>query len=49
MTRLAIRRGAELRSYVYDFIELFSPTLTQATIAQALRARAGSGEAAYSI
>jgi LysR family transcriptional regulator, cys regulon transcriptional activator len=37
VTRLAIRRGVELRSYVYDFIELFAPTLTRTTIAQALR------------
>jgi LysR family cys regulon transcriptional activator len=48
VTRLAIRRGVELRSYVYDFIELFAPTLTRATIAQALRI--GAGEVvAYSI
>jgi LysR family cys regulon transcriptional activator len=49
VTRLAIRRGVELRSYVYDFIELFSPNLTRATIAQALRADAATERNAYSI
>ncbi|MBM3344408.1 MAG: CysB family HTH-type transcriptional regulator [Betaproteobacteria bacterium] len=49
VTRLAIRRGVELRSYVYDFIELFAPTLTRATIAQALRVGATGEQAAYSI
>ena len=49
MTRLAIRRGVELRSYVYDFIELFAPTLTQATITQALRAPHTADPNAYSI
>ena len=49
MTRLAIRRGVELRSYVYDFIELFAPTLTRATIAQALRADAARASREYSI
>ncbi len=38
VTRLAIRRGVALRSFCYDFIELFAPTLTRATIMQALRA-----------
>lgn len=49
VTRLAIRRGIALRSYVYDFIELFAPTLTRATIAQALRAEPEEQPAAYSI
>ena len=49
VTRLAIRRGIELRSYVYDFIELFAPTLTRTTIAQALRAKTNSETSAYSI
>ena len=52
VTRLAIRRGVELRSYCYDFIELFAPTLTRATISQALRVGAGSadeGSREYSI
>ena len=52
VTRLAIRRGVELRSYCYDFIELFAPTLTRATITQALRlSDAGTADGAreYSI
>jgi LysR family cys regulon transcriptional activator len=49
MTRLAIRRGVTLRSYVYDFIELFAPTLTHATITQALRAPKTADPDAYSI
>ena len=49
VTRLAIRRGVELRSYVYDFIELFAPTLTRATIEQALRADTDGGSREYSI
>ncbi len=49
VTRLAIRRGVELRSYVYDFIELFAPTLTRTTIAQALRVGAAGERVAYSI
>ncbi len=39
-TRVAVRRGAYLRSYVYDFIELFSPQLTRAAIRSAI---AGTG------
>ena len=35
-TRLAIRRGAWLRGYVYTFIETFAPTLTRAAVARAL-------------
>ena len=35
VTRLAIRRGVELRSYCYEFIELFAPTLTRAARMQA--------------
>jgi len=36
LTRLALRRGAWLRSYVYDFIESFAPTLTRAVVEHAL-------------
>lgn len=36
MTRLGLRRGVYLRSYVYDFIECFAPPLTRAVIAQAM-------------
>lgn len=49
VTRLAIRRGVALRSYCYDFIELFAPTLTRATIEQALRPDASSAQPEYSI
>jgi LysR family cys regulon transcriptional activator len=36
VTRLAVRRGAYLRSYIYDFILQFAPELTRADIEQAL-------------
>ena len=35
MTRLAIRRGAFLRSYVYDFIRTFAPPLTRRVVEEA--------------
>jgi DNA-binding transcriptional LysR family regulator len=35
-TRVAVRRGAFLRGYVYDFIELFAPQLTRKVIEKAL-------------
>lgn len=35
-TRLAVRRGAYLRSYAYEFIELFAPELRRADIDRAL-------------
>jgi LysR family transcriptional regulator, cys regulon transcriptional activator len=34
--RLAIKRGAFLRAYVYDFIQTFAPTLTRPVVEQAL-------------
>jgi LysR family cys regulon transcriptional activator len=37
-TRLAIRRGAFLRGYIYDFIHLFVPALDRATVDAALAA-----------
>jgi LysR family cys regulon transcriptional activator len=40
-TRIAVRRGAYLRSYVYDFIERFAPQLTRKAVDQAM---AGAGE-----
>ncbi|MEQ1775394.1 MAG: CysB family HTH-type transcriptional regulator [Burkholderiales bacterium] len=49
VTRLAMRRGVELRSYCYEFIELFAPTLTRATITQALRVGAEGASREYSI
>ena len=36
-TRLALRRGVYLRSYMYDFINLFAPQLTQEVIDRALQ------------
>ena len=36
MTRLAIKRGAFLRAYVYDFIQTFAPPLTRPVVEQAL-------------
>ena len=38
VTRLAVRRGAYLRSYTYDFILQFAPQLKRADIAAALNA-----------
>ena len=35
VTRLAFRRGAFLRSYVYDFIETFASPLTREVVEQA--------------
>lgn len=37
LTRLAIRRGAWLRGYVYAFIEAFAPPLTRSVVEAALR------------
>ena len=45
-TRLGLRRNAYLRSYVYDFIELFSPTLSRAVVTTALSANGAGFEAA---
>ena len=42
MTRLALRRGAFLRDYVYEFIRSFAPPLTRKLVDQALAAGAGS-------
>ena len=35
-TRVAIKRGAYLRTYVFDFIHTFAPTLTRAVVQAAL-------------
>jgi LysR family cys regulon transcriptional activator len=40
-TRVALRRGAYLRGYVYDFIETFAPTLTRQVVQQALATEPG--------
>jgi LysR family cys regulon transcriptional activator len=37
LTRLAIRRGAWLRGYVYAFVEAFAPTLTRPVVEAAMR------------
>lgn len=37
LTRLAVRRGAYLRSYIYDFISIFAPDLQKADIQQAMQ------------
>jgi LysR family cys regulon transcriptional activator len=41
-TRLGIKRGAYLRRYAYDFIELFAPQLARATVERAVRGEEGS-------
>jgi LysR family cys regulon transcriptional activator len=43
VTRLAIRRGAWLRGYVYAFVESFAPTLTRDAIDRALAGEAVDG------
>jgi len=42
MTRVAVRRGAFLRGYAYDFIRTFTPPLTRALVDQALAQAPGS-------
>jgi LysR family cys regulon transcriptional activator len=42
LTKLAVRRGAFLRSFVYDFIETFASTLTRAVVQRALGTAPGS-------
>ncbi|RZI41270.1 CysB family HTH-type transcriptional regulator [Herbaspirillum sp. HC18] len=37
VTRLAVRRGAYLRSYMYDFVQLFAPELKRASIESAVK------------
>lgn len=44
-TRVALRRGAYLRGYVYDFIETFAPTLTREVVRQALATEPGQDPA----
>ena len=40
-TRVALKRGAYLRGYVFDFIETFAPTLTRAVVERALASAPG--------
>ncbi|MCU0966060.1 MAG: CysB family HTH-type transcriptional regulator [Burkholderiaceae bacterium] len=42
MTRVAVRRGAFLRGYAYEFIRSFAPPLTRARVDQALAQAPGS-------
>jgi LysR family cys regulon transcriptional activator len=44
LTKLAVRRGSFLRSYVYDFVETFAPTLTRDVVQRAMAS--GPGEIA---
>ena len=37
ISRIALKQGAYLRSYVYTFIELLAPTLNRKLIDQALQ------------
>jgi len=41
-TRLGIKRGAYLRRYAYEFIELFAPQLPRAVVERAVRGEEGS-------
>jgi LysR family transcriptional regulator, cys regulon transcriptional activator len=40
-TRVALKRGAYLRGYVFDFIETFAPTLTRAVVQRAIASAPG--------
>ena len=42
LTKLAVRRGSFLRSYVFDFIETFASTLTRAVVERALATAPGT-------
>jgi len=41
-TRLGLKRGAWMRGYVYEFIELFAPTLTRKLVEKIVMEKAGS-------
>jgi LysR family cys regulon transcriptional activator len=41
-TRLGVKRGAYLRRYAYEFIELFAPHLARASVEQAVKGEQGS-------
>ena len=41
-TRLGIKRGAYLRRYAYEFIELFAPHLPRAIVERAVAGEEGS-------
>lgn len=44
VTHIGVKQGAYLRSFVYTFIELFSPTLTKKIVEQAMSEKADSYE-----
>jgi LysR family transcriptional regulator, cys regulon transcriptional activator len=44
MTRICVRPNTYLRSYVYDFIELFAPHLTRAVVEATLKGKGSSYE-----
>ncbi len=41
-TRLGIKRGAWLRGYAYDFVELFAPSLSRGLVEKTVMEKAGS-------
>jgi LysR family cys regulon transcriptional activator len=43
-TRIAVRRGATLRGFAYDFIEMFTPHLTRAVVDATLKGEGSSYE-----
>ena len=43
LTKLAVRRGSYLRSYIYAFIESFAPTLSRALVEKALSSEPDGG------
>ena len=49
MTRVAIRRGAFLRGFTYDFIQRFAPPLTRKMIEQALAERGPASSSDYEL
>jgi LysR family cys regulon transcriptional activator len=42
-TRVAVKRGAWLRGYAYDFVHTFAPTLSRAVVERALASQAEQG------
>ena len=44
VTHLGVKQGAYLRSFVYTFIELFSPTLTKKIVEQAMNSESETYE-----
>jgi LysR family cys regulon transcriptional activator len=44
VSHIGVKQGAYLRSFVYTFIELFSPTLTKKIVEQAMNEKAETYE-----